>query len=445
MSRLYSFFPEIASSLDNGRKERFLRICRETADTDDLYGSLKELILACYHHYHTPVIVLIDEYDAPMIEAWNHGYYDEMTAFMRSWLGGGLKPDNASALYRAVVTGILRVAKESIFSELNNLKVCTTLLPNTLSQMFGFTEEEIQKIFIDFNLLDHASTIREWYNGYSFGTKTIYNPWSVTNYIDNLPAPPGPHWLNTSSNALIYEELKVGGLEIEKDLQSLLSGVELRYPINETITFRDIGKSPANIWSFLYFSGYLKVDDPTTDIRGRSAYRLSIPNREISYAYEAFIESLYQRPSGGLDTLLGWFTDRGSELELENLLQDLVLGLVSMYDIARLPEAVFHAFVLGLLANLRSVYEIRSNIESGYGRADILMIPKTTKYPIGYVIEFKSISLKKDPNKSAGSALVQIQRKEYMAALHNAGVSPDQVRTLAIILQGKKIIVRGIC
>jgi len=265
----------------------------------------------------------------------------------------------------------------------------------------------------------------------------------VTNYIDNLPAPPGSHWLNTSSNALIYEELRAGGLEIEKDLQSLLSGVELRYPINETITFRDIGKTTGNIWSFLTFSGYLKADDPTPDIRGRSAYRLSIPNRESSYAYETFIESLYQRPSGGLDTLLAWFTDRGSELELENLLQDLVLGLVSMYDIARLPEAVFHAFVLGLLANLRSVYEIRSNTESGYDRADILMIPKTTKYPIGYVMDFKSIDLKTDPNESAERALFQIQGMEYMAALHNAGVSPDQVRTLAIILQGKKVIVRG--
>jgi hypothetical protein len=449
VSQLYTLHKPAAKILDNElTRSDFADLCNGTSTNAALKNSLRDLITTLYQYHKKPVIVLIDEYDSPLIESWTNGYYDEMTTFMRSWLGGGLKHDTASALYRAVVTGILRVAKESIFSELNNLKVCTTLLPNTLSQMFGFTEEEIQKILIDFNLLDHASTIREWYNGYSFGTKTIYNPWSVTNYIDNLPAPPGPHWLNTSSNALIYEELQAGGLEIEKDLQSLLSSVELRYPINETITFRDIGKSPANIWSFLYFSGYLKVETPQWADYDNSllTYALSIPNQEIAAAYKQFVNQMFGTGNQalGIKSFLSIFLENKSSICLEEALQDLVLGLVSMYDIARLPEAVFHAFILGLLANLRSVYEIRSNIESGYGRADILMIPKTTKYPIGYVIEFKSIDPKKEPNKSADSALVQIQRKEYIAALHNAGVSPDQVRTLAIILQGKKIVVRGI-
>jgi hypothetical protein len=235
-----------------------------------------------------------------MIEAWTNGYYDDISRFMRFWLGGGLKHDNAQALYRAVVTGILRVAKESIFSELNNLDISTTLTPCTLSSLFGFTEKEVEKILQDFHLPDCIVTIREWYNGYIFGKETIYNPWSVSQFVHKYPAIPAPHWLNTSTNSLIYKELQAGGPEIKHDLEKLLSGQILRYPLSETITFKDIGISPANIWSFLYFSGYLCADDPQPDIRGRSAYRLSIPNKEIGFAYETFVERTYPTKQGGL-------------------------------------------------------------------------------------------------------------------------------------------------
>ena len=445
MSRLFSSFSVLISSLDNGKKDRFLRICREQADVDDLYGSLKELILNCYQYYQKPVVVIIDEYDAPMIEAWTNGYYEEISQFMRFWLGGGLKHDNASSLYRAVITGILRIAKESIFSELNNLKICTTLLPNTLAHQFGFTEEEVEKILIDFHLIDQAKTVREWYNGYSFGTKTIYNPWSVSNYIDNFPAPPGPHWLNTSSNALIYEELNGGGLEIKKDLERLLSGEELRYPINETITFRDIGKSPVNIWSFLYYSGYLNADTPEWAEYDETllTYSLKIPNQEIAVAYRQFVNyTLEDGVQPGVKQFISVFLEDKPSIVLEQVLQELTLTLVSMYDLAKLPEAVFHAFVLGLLANLRIVYEIKSNTESGYGRADILMIPKTSRYQTGYIIEFKSIGLEENIEEACTRALTQIHKNVYHAAVHNAGIPPQQVRSLAIILQGKRIFVR---
>ena len=240
---------------------------------------------------------------------------------------------------------------------------------------------------------------------------------------------------------MIYEELESGGLEIKRDLEHLLSGQELRYPLSETITFRDIGISPSNIWSFLYFSGYLCADDPKPDIRGRSAYRLSIPNKEISFAYETFIQRTHPGEPGGLDALMDWFIHSKPAQELQHQLQDLVLHLVSMYDLAKQPEAVFHAFVLGLLANLREVYEIRSNAESGYGRADILMIPKTGRYPTGYIIEFKSIGQKEDIKQACSRALAQIHEKTYSAAVYNAGIPKDRVRSLAIILQGKRVLV----
>lgn len=403
--------------------------------------SIKLLTLWLYEYHQKPVIVLIDEYDTPMIEAWSNGYYNEMAGFMRSWLGSGLKQDQGQVLYRAVVTGILRVAKESIFSELNNMKVASSLLPQPLSHLFGFTQEEIDKILIDFDLPACGPTLHEWYNGYSFGQKMVYNPWSVTNFIDNYPAPPAPHWLNTSSNALVYEELEAGGLEMKRDIEILLSGGELRYPISETITFSEIGKSPMNLWSFLYYSGYLKAENPLTDIRGRITYKLSIPNREIYFAYEHFVESLYYKTGGGIEALLRCFLDISSLSQLESILQDLTLGLVSMYDLAKLPEAVFHAFFLGLLANLRNVYEIRSNVEAGYGRADILMIPKTREYQTGYIIEFKTSDSEKNNKKIKEDALNQIRVKEYQTALINAGVRNDQIVKIAVILQGKKILI----
>jgi hypothetical protein len=403
--------------------------------------SLELLTLWLYKFHKKPVIILIDEYDTPMIEAWTRGYYDEMATFMRAWLGAGLKQEHGHALYRAVVTGILRIAKESIFSELNNLDVASPLMIGPYSDKFGFTEPEMNRILDVFHAQSHAEIIRDWYNGYSYGGQTIYNPWSVISYIQAIPNPPGPKWLNTSSNALVYEELAIGGLEIKRDLEILLAGEEIRYPISETITFTDIGKNSMNIWSFLYYSGYLKADNPQPDLRRRITYQLSIPNREISYTYENFIESLYTRTDGGLDALLKCFLGERSLLHLESILQDLTLSLVSIYDLAKLPEAVYHAFVLGLLANLRTIYEIRSNPEAGYGRADILMIPKNTQHLSAYIIEFKTTYAKKGKEKTIRNAIGQIREKEYSSAVLNAGIMPDKIIKLAIILQGKNVIV----
>ncbi len=417
-----------------------------TPDDATLKASLKNLITWLYTFHKKPVIVLIDEYDTPMIEGWQNGYYDEIAEFLRSWLGGGLKHENAHALYRAVITGILRVAKESIFSGLNNLFVSTSLLPNTLSTMFGFTEDEVLQILKDFGRLDQADIVREWYNGYRFGSQTIYNPWSVSMYISQYPAPPAPYWLNTASNTLVYEELGKGGIGIKQDLERLLSGDGIRYPITETITFRDIGKNPANIWSFLYFSGYLRADDPRFADYNPTllTYALSIPNLEISTAYQQFVNNTFVHgdTTTGMESFVSFFLESKSKEVLEDTLQNLILSLVSYHDLANLPEAVFHAFVLGLLANLRAVYEIRSQPETGFGRADILMIPKDERFPVAYVIEFKSVRPDEDIGDSAEKALLQVQKKHYDTALHSAGIHTTRIRRLAIVLQGKTVVVR---
>ena len=425
MSQLYDQYSIIADSISTeiGRTD-FDSLRHGKSSIAALKNSLKELISLLYTYTHTPVIVLIDEYDTPMIEAWSHGYYHEMAEFMRLWLGAGLKHENGQALFRAVVTGILRIAKESIFSELNNLDVASPLMISPYSDKFGFTQPELDLILKAFQAESHGSIIQDWYNGYSFGGHTIYNPWSVISYVQAIPNPPGPKWLNTSSNTLVYEELAHGGVEIKRDLEILLSGRELRYPILETITFSDIGKNPVNIWTFLYYTGYLKAEEPKwadydPDLL---TYAVAIPNREIAQAYRQFVNQMFEtgNQSAGTKDFIRFFLINQSPVVLERTLQDLTLRLVSMHDLARLPEAVFHAFILGLLANIRNLYEIRSNPEAGYGRADILMVPKTREYPVAYIIEFKTVDQKADPEVMAANALDQIRGKEYDAALSNA-------------------------
>ena len=240
---------------------------------------------------------------------------------------------------------------------------------------------------------------------------------------------------------MIYEELENGGLALKQDLEKLLEGKELRYPIVEDTVFDTIGERPENIWSFLYFAGYLCAEDPKVNPRKRTqtTYALSIPNLEVSIVYEQFVTRWHnQLQFKETDRLLDALLD-GEYAYMEQLLAGLVRELVSIHDVAHYPEAAFHAFVLGLLANLRSVYEIRSNPETGYGRADILMIPKTKDYPLGFVIEFKSIDKEKDLNNAAEAALVQIDEKAYDSQLINAGVDPENIRKMAIVIQGKNV------
>jgi hypothetical protein len=314
------------------------------------------------------------------------------------------------------------------------------LQPGPFANKFGFTEAETQQLLHDYDCAERYDEVQDWYNGYRFGEEIIYNPWSVLNYVDDLPAPAGPKWLNTASNTLIHEELEAGGEVIRRDLEKLLAGDELRYPIREDTVFADVGRDPVNIWSFLFFAGYLRAEDPKRDPRGRLLYRLSIPNREVEQVYQEFVErTCWNRRSTVLDRFLDCFLYPERLPDLEAVLQELVLDLVSHHDTGRYPEAVYHAFVLGLLANLRGLYEIRSEPESGYGRADILMIPRTGEFPTGYVIEFKSLKPGEDLEAAVAAALAQIETKAYGARLREAGTAPENIRALAVVVRGKEV------
>ena len=371
-----------------------------------------------------------------------------MADFMRAWLGGGLKPVEGATVYRSVVTGILRVAKESIFSGLNNLDVRSTLTPGPFADKFGFTQLEVDKLLDDFALPELEPAMRDWYNGYNFGGVTIYNPWSVINAIDEYPEPLGPYWLNTASDQLVHAELASGGMELKYDLEKMLAGEELRYPILSTITFDDIGSDSTNIWSCLYYTGYLKAVDPAYNPMDNSTltYRLQIPNIEVSLVYKQFVARFFKEQIHWNDnTVQDWLQALVAcdWPRFETLLQNLVENLFSCHDTGRYPEAVFHAFTLGLLANLRSIYEIHSNPETGYGRADILLRPRGDRFPLGFVIEFKSLPADGDLAKAATDALAQIEAKQYAARLREAGVPAEQIRKLAVVVSGRRVKVQS--
>jgi hypothetical protein len=420
----------------------FGALINRTADATQLQASMSKLISVLHRQHDKGVVVLIDEYDSPVIEAWKNGYYEDMIYFIRNWLGSGLKHEEGPALFRAVLTGILRVAKESIFSGLNNPVVANMLRCGPFADKFGFTATEVTQLLNDFDVVELSEPIREWYNGYNFGGNTIYNPWSVVKSVNEWPNPLGPQWLNTGSNSLIHYELERGDLLVKRDLEKLLAGEELRYPIQDSTTFDALGKNPETIWSFLFFSGYLTASDPAEDpFTGLLTYRLAIPNKEVRLAYREFVMRWHEHLGfTGTKQLLQALINEQYE-EVENCLADLVRHLFSYHDTAHYPEAVYHAFVLGLLANLRQTYEIRSNPESGYGRADIILRPKTSQYPLAFVIEFKSISDKEDSEVAAIEAVEQINRKGYTAQLEEAGIQPQMIRKLAIIVNGKHVTV----
>ena len=425
-------------------KERALfdGICDGTATDQSAYeNSLKNLLTWLERATGERVILLIDEYDTPIHAGYQSGFYEQIISFMRNWLSGALK-DHAS-LEKGVLTGILRVARESIFSGLNNLAVAGILKTGPFADKFGFTEPEVSRLLADAGLSDSLPEAREWYNGYLFGEIVIYNPWSILNFIHEQPAPPAAHWVNTSSNDLVRELLESGGEEVREDLEALLAGEGMKCRVMEDLPLRDLRGDPDAIWSLLLFSGYLKP----VGVRGDSSepdYQLAIPNREVSILYRRIIRHWLTRHlrSKYLNRLLDALV-AGEVPEFAKHLQTLVLNMLSYHDTAggkdKMPEAVYQSFVLGLLANLGDRYRIRSNIESGLGRADILMSP-TEPGARGIVMEFKRLGEGEDMERELQAALDQIEEKQYPATLRAEGCG--EVLELAIVFDGKELQVR---
>jgi hypothetical protein len=419
-------------------KKFFQTIAAAEAESDLLAQSLHLLTKWLSHYHQRRTILLIDEYDTPAHAAFVGGYYDTMIVFLRNWLSAGLK-DN-EYLERAVLTGILRIAKESIFSGLNNIGTFT-ILNELFQDKFGLLESEVAILLEEYGLLDKLSKLRSWYNGYRVGSCAgIYNPWSVLKCIQDKGVL-APYWVNTSDNALMKQLVAQGSDDLKIDVEELLRGGVIEKNIDDGIIFSTLDKNSNAVWSLLLYSGYLSLDNTPIPL---GPCQLRIPNFEVKALYQS--------------TILDWFTNSIQESKYRMLLKSLtsgdvdtfsrifqhfMLSSVSVFDVpAEDSEKIYHAFILGMLIGLKDTYEVKSNRESGYGRYDVMLIPKNSQQ-LGIIMEFKKIDRfeKSDLETAVESAMKQIEERHYAQELLDREVS--RILYIAFAFKGKEVLLRS--
>lgn len=431
---------EIMESVENAW---LLDEIRNITKEREPYGESLKIISELLHKaYGIPPVILIDEYDTPIHAAWQYDYYDEMISFMRGLLSGAFK-DNPH-VYKGIITGILRVAKESIFSDLNNLDIYT-ILERSFSDKFGITEKELRYLFADYGMTGRLEEADSWYNGYRFGDKTILNPWSILNFVNQNPPRPEPYWANTSSNALIKDLIVDGGLDVRENIEKLISGQSIDSVIDKSIVFPALKQDADYIYSLFFFSGYLKCIEEIPEPRILRC-RLAIPNEEVRYIFENIISN-WLRESFGNAKLMAMLKAlvTGNLDQFERLLNEFIITTLSFFDTkGKNPEAVYQAFVLGMLLNLGQEYEISSNRELGYGRHDVLAVHKTDRSRPAILMEMKSITgfYKEKPDKAIQEAVSQIGTRAYAKELEARGF--ESILKIVVVSDGKQVWVKTV-
>ena len=422
-------------------KDYFDKIINKVSTKAELEMSLKNLSKYLYDYYGEKIIILIDEYDTPIQHSYFSGIYDDTIAFMRNFLSNTLK-DNIY-LEKALLTGILRVARESIFSGLNNLDVYS-ILKEGYSDKFGFTEVEIEKMLNDFNIVKEKDEFKRWYNGYLFGNTVIYNPWSTLSYLKDKNEYFMPYWVNTSENKIIKTILAKGSDGLKKSFEELLKGNTIETTIDENIIMADIEANENNVWSFLLLSGYLKV---VNKIRKEDEiyYEVAIPNVEVKHMYNKIIKDWASESyvSSEYNEMLKALINFDYEV-FEEIFIDYVEKSLSYFDVSgEEPERVYHSFVLGMLVALNNTHYVLSNRESGYGRYDVMVIPKDITKP-GIIIEFKRArkNNKKTIEQLIEEAKTQIEDKKYETELLSRGIT--DIKKLVIVFKGKEVSVNNV-
>ena len=422
-------------------KNYYMNIINRKCSIQDLEVSLLKLSEYLNNYYNKKVIILIDEYDTTIHEGYFNNYYIEIIRFMRNFLSSALK-DNIN-LEKAMITGILRVAKESIFSGLNNLEVYS-ILGEKYSDKFGFTEEETVELIKYYKMADKLKDFKRWYNGYIFGSTTIYNPWSILSYINKPDREFMPYWVNTSENSIIKNLLAEGDEEVKLGLEKLYNGGFIESIINEDVVMEELDKGNENIWSFLLLSGYLKATERKFDEDSNLfVYKLKIPNAEINILYRDIIEKWFKE--GFIDNefkkMLRALTD-GDIKNFSKIFKRYVMTSFSYFDVTgRYPEKVYHAFVLGMLVSLSKTHEVVSNRESGIGRYDVSLIPKNIK-KCGVIFEFKRYDKEDEDTieEMLDIALKQIEEKQYDTELKNRGI--NNIIKLAVVFNVKEVHIK---
>ena len=450
--RIYNEYDYIMKSgiYNTNEKMQYQSVCVGMSDTV-AQEALKNLSNYLSRYYGKKVIILLDEYDTPMQEAYVNGYWEELVAFTRSLFNSTFKTN--PYLERAIMTGITRVSKESIFSDLNNLEIVTTL-STKYETSFGFTEKEVFNALDEQGLPDEKEDVKKWYDGFIFGKqKDIYNPWSIINFLDKKEY--NTYWADSSSNGLINNLVQKGSPCIKMMMETLLKEETIDVPINEQIVFSELDYSEDAVWSLMLASGYLKVvsAEPLVGNRRKARkYTLALTNLEIQFMFE--------------DMILRWFSPAKHETnefiralisgDIESMneyMNDVALNTFSSFDSGKhnserkAPENFFHGFVLGLIVDQTENYIITSNRESGYGRYDIMLEPidKTNEKLPGIVIEFKVINPRKESSleETVEAALKQIEEKNYDAELINRGVKEENIHHYGFAFKSKEVLIDG--
>lgn len=450
--KIYNEFDYILKSdlYNSNERAQYQSVCADMSD-EVAQEALNNLSNYLSRYYGKKVIIILDEYDTPMQEAYVNGYWEELTAFTRSLFNSTFKTN--LYLERAIMTGITRVSKESIFSDLNNIKVIT-VTSDEYSKCFGFTEKEVFDALDEQELSGEKEKVKMWYDGFIFGKcKDIYNPWSIINFLDEKKYK--TYWADSSSNGLINSLVKTGSSYIKMMMETLLKGEIIAVPIDEQIVFSELDYSEDAVWSLMLASGYLKVisSDKLTGDRTKSViYKLSLTNFEIKLMFENMILRWFSPAKGETNEFIKALI--GGDIEAMNdYMNDVALNTFSSFDSGKkksdkkAPENFYHGFVLGLMVDQSENYIITSNRESGYGRYDIMLEPKdkkSQKYP-GIVIEFKVINSRKEKSleETVAAALKQIENKDYDTELVKRGVKKEDIHHYGFAFEGKEVLIDG--
>ena len=422
----------LADDLKAYDRRKFQEILDRTGDFAALSDALAFLLRLMEAHYGKKPVLLLDEYDVPIQSAWEHGYYDEAIDFFREFYSAALKTN--LSLDFAVMTGVLRIAKENIFSALNNLKV-DSVLQMQYPEAFGFTSAEVERMAGELGHPDKLQELRYWYDGYRFDGHEIYNPWSVVNYFDRA-CTPAAYWVNTSGNAILAELMKSADRAHFETLDTLLRGGTVSAFLEEGVIYSDIGEDQDALYTMLCTTGYLTIDH-TDSVAGETEYVLRLPNREMRTLFRQEIVKRYQKGFGksALVALMRALL-RGDAERVQYGFESYLEKLASFYDTAKGNEAFYHGFVLGMTAILVPAYDVRSNRESGRGRYDLAAIP-LEKGRSGFLLEFKTAASAEELEAKAQEALAQIEEKDYLANFRTRGV--ENVHRYGIAFCGKKV------
>ncbi|MFG6323431.1 MAG: ATP-binding protein [Lachnospiraceae bacterium] len=427
----------VFDTLSDDDKRMYARIRGQNGSLDDYCGSLQFLSKCLEVYYGKKAIILIDEYDVPLENAYLRGFYQQMVDFIRSFFEAALKTN--SSLEFAVVTGCLRISKESIFTGLNNLKTIS-ILDEMYDEYFGFTDDEVRKMCEDYQLSDKYETFRSWYNGYIFGKANVYNPWSVIRFMDDVSLNhdwfPRSYWANTSSNSIVRKLIEKADDSVKGEIEHLIDGGSIEKPVHEDITYDEIYNTIDNMWNFMFFTGYFRKVDERMDANDVRWLTMRLPNREVRYIFR--------------EKVMTWFREKIQEKDLTNLYTAFVskdtatledeLNQIMFETISSMDEneSYYHGLVAGLLSPMKG-YRTKSNREAGKGRSDLFVKPVSRRKE-AFVVEFKVAKRIKDLEKMADEALRQIAEKQYAADLFDDGY--EIVGNYGIAFCGKDCLVK---